>query len=135
MIWTFFLDYLFLSFFSIRCVGQGCLPCRCISKVKGCPNSFWVLFWCFTQRPSYLFCFFFSLIKISTLACFFQHNPHVGFWETLRPRFFQLPKGCFGVPINLFPHFLWGDQFHFHIGHCFSHLFNKLGIHCTYHWH
>lgn len=34
---------------------------------------------------------------------FFRHNPQVGFWETPRPRFFQLPKGCFRVPIDFFP--------------------------------
>jgi hypothetical protein len=32
-------------------------------------------------------------------------------WETPRPRFFQLPKGCFVVPIDFFPHFLWGIGF------------------------
>jgi len=73
--------------------------------------------------------------QIFSISLFFLHNPHVGFWETLRPRFFQLPKGCFGVPINFFPHLVWGDRFHFHRGHCSGHLFRELGIHCTSHWH
>jgi hypothetical protein len=72
----------------------------------------------FHPKKFLLVLLFFSLIKFSALACFFLHNPNVGFWETPKPRFFQLPKGCFGVPINFFPHLLWGDRFHFHRGHC-----------------
>jgi hypothetical protein len=33
--------YFFYFFIFVGYVGQGCSPCRCTFKVRGCPNSFW----------------------------------------------------------------------------------------------
>ncbi len=46
--WVSWLDICFYFFHSIRCVGQGCSPCRCTSKVRESINSFWDFSWYFT---------------------------------------------------------------------------------------
>jgi hypothetical protein len=44
---------------------------------------------------------------------FFQHDLHVGFWETFMPKLLGLPINPFSVLVGFSFHFLWGDQLHF----------------------
>lgn len=79
-------------------IRQGCFPCRCDFKIKGCPNNFWnpicVIFPPFT--------------KFSTLIHLLQHNLHASFWETHGPMFFALPIGPFSVSTCFFLYFHGG---------------------------
>jgi hypothetical protein len=51
-----------------------------------------------------------SFIDFLMLACLFQFNPFVDFWEILGPKFFGLFTNFFNVPTNHFsPSFVEGS--------------------------
>ncbi len=129
--WVSHLGFLLLFFF-VGCNGQRCLPCKCTSKVRGCSSCFWDPFLVFCPNkflPASLLPFFIGFLA---LACFLWFDFFANLWEVFEPMLFGLPIGPLSVLTCHSPHFLWGDQFHFHIPHCTSGLFKELGTCCTY---
>ncbi len=83
-----FISFTFFCF--ARHIGQRCSPCRCTSKVRGCPNNFWDPFLMF--HPNNLFVSFSpSINDLWTLTCYFWHDPHEGLWDIHGSSFLDCP--------------------------------------------
>jgi hypothetical protein len=80
-----------LFFLFARHFGWRCSPCKCVSRVKGCPSCFQYLISTFCIKTLFVLCLS-TLPKLLALTCFLQLDPHASFEMLIGLGSFECPK-------------------------------------------